>query len=117
MANESDAGKPWRLDPVYLNARRETLVIVATCLVMAAVSLAVCFRMGMGAVSEEEVLEQAIWGVPSWVFWGLFVPWIAGTAFTAWFAFTVLRDDPLGGDEPSAPAVDVAESSRRGGQS
>lgn len=117
MANESDVPKPWRLDPVYLNSRRETLVIVVTCLVMAALSLGVCFRLGLGAVTEEEVVEQAIWGVPSWVFWGLLVPWIAGTAFTAWFAFAVLRDDPLGSDEPSAPATDVTETSRRGGQS
>ena len=32
-------------------------------------------------------------GIPSWVFWSLFVPWLACIAATWWFAVCILKDD------------------------
>ena len=44
--------------------------------------------------SEERPDAPAlIWGIPSWVFWGLFVPWFVLIAVTWWFALSYLKDD------------------------
>jgi hypothetical protein len=32
-------------------------------------------------------------GIPSWVFWGLFLPWFVQIGVTWWFALRVLVDD------------------------
>lgn len=32
-------------------------------------------------------------GIPSWVFWGLFFPWLVQIGVTYWFALRVLKDD------------------------
>ena len=48
-----------------------------------------------------------IWGIPEWVFWGLFVPWLVLVGVTWWFAFFFLRDD-----EPLLPFPgDLADAS------
>ena len=37
-----------------------------------------------------------IWGIPTWLFWGIFVPWILADLFTTWFCFFYMEDDDLG---------------------
>ena len=49
--------------------------------------------MGYPPPAERPAEPQLIWGVPAWVFWGLFVPWFAQIAVTCWFALRVLKDD------------------------
>lgn len=34
-------------------------------------------------------------GIPSWVFWGVFLPWIVCVGITAWFAFAFMKDSDL----------------------
>lgn len=38
---------------------------------------------------------QLVGGMPSWVFWGVLLPWIVATAFTVWFAMFGMIDQPL----------------------
>ena len=35
-------------------------------------------------------------GMPSWVVWGIAVPWIVADIFTVWFCFFYMKDDDLG---------------------
>lgn len=37
-------------------------------------------------------------GVPSWVFWGVGMPWLVATVFSSWFALSHMQDDSLDGD-------------------
>ncbi len=51
-------------------------------------------------------------GIPSWAFWGLFVPWLVLVPVTWFFAAVVLKDDepilpwPDGDDEPADQEAD-----------
>lgn len=83
------------LDPVYVHSRREGLVIFAvwaTCLVWA---VSYCYLNGFaGHVDPDDLVT--VYGVPSWVFWGIAVPWLLADVFTAWFCFFYMKDDDLG---------------------
>ncbi len=86
-----------RLDPVVVHARREAVVILAAfgaCLVWSVTS---CYLTGYGAPGEAEL--STVLGMPSWVFWGVLVPWLAADVFGFWFCFFYMADDPLGESE------------------
>ena len=38
-------------------------------------------------------------GMPRWVFWGIFMPWLFVDAVTIWFVFFFMKDDDLGEGE------------------
>jgi len=91
-----DEGAP--LDPVYLHARREAaiiLVVFAICLVW---SITVCVATGYYGADEPIEHIRTVWGIPTWVFWGIVVPWVAATTFTFLFAARIMADDDLGED-------------------
>ena len=48
---------------------------------------------GYVPLGERPVEPELVWGMPSWVFWGLFVPWIAQILATWWFALCWMKDD------------------------
>ena len=37
-----------------------------------------------------------VFGLPDWIFWGVIVPWLACTVFSAWFCLFYMADEPLG---------------------
>lgn len=50
-------------------------------------------------------------GFPSWVFWGIALPWAVAALFSIVFALAIMRDHPLeGGDEASPGARTPASS-------
>jgi hypothetical protein len=42
---------------------------------------------------------EFVWGLPDWVFHGIALPWAVCLAISAWFAWFVMRDEPLGEEE------------------
>jgi len=89
-----------RLDPVVLDTRREALLILGAFAVCLVWSVSWCYVAGYrepGAGPPSTVL-----GMPSWVFWGVLVPWLAADAFSVWFCFFGMADDPLGEAEDEA---------------
>ncbi len=32
-------------------------------------------------------------GMPSWVFYGILLPWVAATAFSVWFSLCYMQDE------------------------
>ncbi len=86
------------LDPVFRNARREAVFIL--CLYASALvyTLTYCYHFGYNRAVET---IELYWGIPDWVFWGIFAPWIVCAIITTWFTFAYMVDDDLG-QEPSA---------------
>ncbi|MEX0701925.1 MAG: hypothetical protein WD069_07500 [Planctomycetales bacterium] len=82
-------------DPVYLHSRREARVIFGLWAACLAWTVTYCYLHGFAGHVEASDLET-VWGVPSWVFWGIAVPWLLADAFTIWFCFCYMQDDDLG---------------------
>lgn len=84
------------LDPVFVHGRREAIVILAAFLVLLVWSVGCCYMLGYSEPSEMAGSVSMVLGIPSWVFWGVAVPWIAADLFTIWFCFWYMSDDDLG---------------------
>ena len=79
-------------DPVFLNCRRETLVILVAWAVFFLWVAGYCGSVGYSEPGEP---VELVIGMPAWVFWGVFVPWFGACAFTVWFSLRFVADDPL----------------------
>ncbi|MFC1526810.1 hypothetical protein ACFL6X_08390 [Candidatus Latescibacterota bacterium] len=90
-------------DPAYLNARREAAIIFLVWVACFLWSLPYCYLSGYGA---EAGPPDTLWGIPTWVVWGIAIPWLAADGFTLWMCIRYMRDDDLG----EAPAAGPAES-------
>ena len=89
-----------RVDPVVLHTRREALLILAAFAVCLIWSVSWCYLGGYGEPAAAPL--ATVLGMPSWVFWGVLVPWLAADAFAVWFCFFHMADDPLGEPEDEA---------------
>jgi hypothetical protein len=100
-------------DPVYRDARREAVVILAAwslCMIWS-----VSYSYLHGYSSHDRVPGEVTMlmpdlgdrdrdpdslttpfglGIPDWVFWGVVVPWALCIGFSAWFCFVYMTDDP-----------------------
>ena len=49
----------------------------------------------LGYIPPEQRPDEPslILGIPSWVFWGLFLPWFVQIGLSSWFAICVMKDD------------------------
>jgi hypothetical protein len=90
-----------RLDPTFLHARREAIVIFLVWCVALVWSISICYWLGYGAAATH---LATIWGVPAWVFWGIAAPWAVAVVFSLWFCFRYMVDDDLSGGRPADPA-------------
>ena len=94
--------------PTFLHARREFYFIVAVwacCLIW---SVPYCYLTGYMAAGESVGAEgiPTVWGIPRWVFFGIFLPWLLADVVTTWFCFVFMCDDDLGENEPSESMAD-----------
>ena len=87
---EWDADPNW--DSTFLNTRREALIIFAVWVatLLWAVPFSYLYGYDTGAVID------TVWGIPSWVFWGIATPWVAASVFALWFSLRGMADDDLG---------------------
>lgn len=77
-------------DPTFLHARKEAWLILLAW----AVSL--IWTVGYSTFAGFEATELTlVWGMPSWVFWGVVFPWGAATVFSVWFGLYYMADDEL----------------------
>lgn len=79
----------------YRHACREALLILAIWLAAMVYILTYCYLFGHPPDNGQVVL---IWGMPSWVFWGVVVPWGVSNLITVWVCFGFMADDDLGAD-------------------
>ena len=92
-------------DPVYLNCRREAVIILVAWAVCLAWTVGYCHTFGYGLTPEEVTVVA---GIPSWVFWGVMVPWMLAAAFSCWFSLWYMADDDLGEEQPQ-PVGDTSD--------
>ncbi|MCA9024460.1 MAG: DUF997 family protein [Planctomycetaceae bacterium] len=81
-------------DPVFLHARREALVILGLWAAAMLWVVPYCYFFGYHPVENPEQLKTII-GIPDWVFWGVFVPWLVCCLFSFVFSFWLIQDDDL----------------------
>lgn len=76
---------------IFRNMRRETRIILVFWFGMMLWVVGYC-----GSFAYETGGEMTlIMGFPSWVFWGIAVPWLVANLFTFWFCLFGMKDDPL----------------------
>jgi uncharacterized membrane protein YhdT len=102
-------------DPVVTSSRREAVVSLVLWLVAMAYTVGYCYSYGYERRPED---LRFILGVPDWVMWGIFAPWIVWTIVSSLFAQFVMQDARLEdevespSDLPGAlPATPAAEAS------
>ena len=105
MANKHRGEAERPDDVVYLNGRREAITTLVIWAVFGLYTLTYCYLNGYDRDPEE---IETVLGIPDWVFWGVFAPWVVAIPVSWWFAFVVMKDDELGeeGDE-SARVTDT----------
>ena len=92
MTNSSSKLARDNLDPVIIHARREAVVVFAVWLIGIAWTIGYCAMAGYNVPPEQIRITL---GMPSWVFWGILVPWILVIFFTIWFGLYYIVDDTL----------------------
>jgi hypothetical protein len=102
--NQESSNTPW--DPVFLDSRREGLIILILWVVALLWAVPYCYLNGFPETFDEKEFST-VWGIPSWLFWGIAVPWLIADLFTLWFCFFYMKDADLeeeGATEPEAAA-------------
>ena len=89
--NETDEDD-LELDPIFASSVREMKWVLLTWVISFAWVIGYCFAYGYPADGEP---LSTTFGMPSWAFWGVFVPYLATAAFTSWFAMRKMEDHPL----------------------
>ncbi|MBT7982913.1 MAG: DUF997 family protein [Akkermansiaceae bacterium] len=51
------------------------------------------------AYKDQNEEPSITFGMPSWVFWGIAVPWICATAFTVYLSLFVIKDQEFRNEE------------------
>ena len=85
-----------QLDPVFVSARREALFILGLFVVCFVWALGVYFYDGYYPHGQIPEQVPKVLGIPRWVFWGIFMPWVFVDVVTVWFVFFFMTDDDLG---------------------
>lgn len=83
---------------VLRSARREALFVVVVWVGACA------YTVGYAALFAYRTGEplQLLFGIPTWIVWGVIAPWLAVTLITCWYAFHGMKDQDL--DEVPQPA-------------
>ena len=104
-----------QLDPVFRNSRRECLVILAAWSVCLIWTVGSYWYIGNQGPTESVPITL---GMPSWVFWGVLMPWCMATTFSVVFSLVFMVDEPLGegteGPEETGFSHDVEKEASDG---
>ena len=99
-ATNSDSGQ-WEYTAVFLNSRREAIIIFCVWAAMLVWAVPYCYWNGYVDDFSVDNFETMM-GVPKWVFIGIVAPWLVADVFTTWFCFCYMKDDDLGGEGEDA---------------
>jgi hypothetical protein len=99
------------IDPGFRRTRRESLFLVIPWICCCLWSVTYCYLFGYiqhsrvdGQItaflpdlsrfdqSAQPVLDPLGWGMPSWAFWGLFVPWMLAILFSIVYSLVIMND-------------------------
>lgn len=96
-----------RIASVLRSSRREALFVAVVWI------LACGYTVGYSARFAYRTGEplQLLFGIPTWVVWGVLAPWTVVTLITCWYALLGMQDEELD-DEPAGAAGAGGEVSR-----
>ncbi len=94
-APQSPESVPIEYDPVFLHSRKEAIVIFCAWAITLLWAVPFCYLNGYIDDFDPQSFSM-IWGMPTWLFWGIALPWLVADLFTAWFCFCFMADDELG---------------------
>lgn len=77
---------------VLRSARREALFVAVVWVLACGYTVGYSALFGYG----QSAAPTLIYGIPSWVLWGIFLPWSVTSLVTCWFAFFGMKDEDLG---------------------
>lgn len=99
------------VDPTYENARKEAIGIGLIWLVCTVYCCVYCYFFGYNVDGMAKTVDDVrpIWGIPSWIVWGVFAPWVVCTFINIWFAGFYMADDDLGRDHAAELEDDIRE--------
>jgi hypothetical protein len=89
------------------HARREALLALLIWFAAAAYTVGYCT---IRAYQSDVAPVPLILGIPSWVVWGVLMPWLVCIVVSWWFAYRCMADDPLtasGDIDVALPASDT----------
>ena len=86
--------------PVFVNSRREAIIIFCVWGLGLIWAVPFCYLNGYPAEVDATDFSTTL-GIPTWLFWGILIPWIAADVFTTWFCFCFMKDDDLEGKPES----------------
>ena len=92
-------------DPLVRSARREAAVVLLIWAVALIYSVGYCWLFGYHRAPSELTF---VWGIPDWVMWGVFAPWLACYLVSLWFSYGFMTDDELGEERPPPSEVSTA---------
>ena len=93
-------------DPVLKSARREAIAALLAFALALLVTLTVCYYFGYMRPAGPKEKPGFILGFPSWVFWGVMLPWAGCLAFGTWFAYRFMKDEDLGREVDEGDGLD-----------
>ena len=111
-STEARPDPEYQPDPTFLHARREALLVAALwagCLLWA---VPYCYITGYWEGPLEPEQLATVWGIPSWAFYGIVVPWLLADVATAWFCFRFMKYDDLGTVSEGADIADDPAEAR-----
>ena len=91
----NSSSEEFELDPVFLNSRREACVIFGVWFLCMIWAVPVSYMMGYG----REIVPGSVptvFGMPTWIFWGIVCPWLVADVITTWLCFKFIKNDDLG---------------------
>ena len=99
------------IDPVLKHSRREGLIIALSWVASTVDCCGYSYLFGYTSKARPLGVEDIhpIFGMPSWFFWGVMVPWGVCALFTFWFAGFYMADDDLGTDHAAELNADIRE--------
>lgn len=80
------------LDPLCVSALLEFKGILIAWAVNFIWTIGFCLAAGYD-VDETQI--SLVFGMPSWVFWGVMLPWFVVSVYSIWFALTQIADHSL----------------------
>lgn len=92
-------------DPVFLHARKEAWVIFRVWLVAMLWAVPFCYYTGYVDEFDPDSFSTTL-GIPTWLFWGIGVPWLVADVVTTWFCLFAMKDDDLGEAPEEAATAD-----------